>query len=252
MLLVKSNGHSYPAPIKIIQDMNAPLGIHLLFPQCSYCYPFIFASPGIPHSPLPPAQCCSSQNLLWILESFFFLDFKILRWAPPLKPSRPAPPTLAKLWHHVILSLMESSFGGELHNLTFGSSKLEPSLWPKLKAMDINAGLGAASWEQIESIEGLFDSRNLDECLQGPDTYGLGFVLLWFDSIKNATSCYAPEWVKTTPKRFPRIKSGIMTVTWSIPTVFSHLQSITKQTPENRCACLCTVDEKLEIHWSSV
>lgn len=56
-------------------------------------------------------------------------------------------------------------FGGELHNSTFGSSKLESSLWSKLKASNVNAVPWAAPWEQIEPMEGLFDLKNLDECL---------------------------------------------------------------------------------------
>ena len=33
-------------------------------------------------------------------------------------------------------------------------------------------------------------------------------VLLWFGSWKNSMSCYAPAWVKTDTKRFPRSRDS--------------------------------------------
>ncbi|KAH7000452.1 glycoside hydrolase superfamily [Ilyonectria destructans] len=96
--------------------------------------------------------------------------------------------------------------GGELHNSTFSSAELMSTIWPKMKAMNINTVLGPVTWEIIEPTEGHFDFSELDKCLLGARKHGLHLVLLWFGSYKNATSCYAPDWVKTDGTRFPRIQ----------------------------------------------
>lgn len=73
-------------------------------------------------------------------------------------------------------------------------------------------------------MEELFDFNILDDCFKkAPCTqFSCTSLVSKVGSFRNATSCYASEWVKVTPKRFPRIKSGIMTVTWLLPTLFNH------------------------------
>ncbi|KAK5046656.1 hypothetical protein LTR84_007417 [Exophiala bonariae] len=94
---------------------------------------------------------------------------------------------------------------GELHNSSLSSAAYMSTVWPVMKAMNINTLLGAITWEVIEPIEGTFDFNELDKIIVDARTAGLHLVLLWFGSFKNALSTYVPSWVKRDFKRFPRV-----------------------------------------------
>lgn len=64
------------------------------------------------------------------------------------------------------------------------------------------------AWEQIEPKEGSFNFDILDHWLESAREHKMHLVLLWFGSWKNALSNYAPAWVKSDPKRFPRAESA--------------------------------------------
>lgn len=67
--------------------------------------------------------------------------------------------------------------------------------------------LGSITWEQIEPVEGKFDFSELDKVITAAREHSISLVLLWFGSYKNASSSYAPSWVKRDSKRFPRIRT---------------------------------------------
>src|SRR5919199_2144770 len=77
-------------------------------------------------------------------------------------------------------------------------------VWPKLAAMKLNTVVIPVYWELIEPAEGKFDFELIDGLLQEARRHGLKLVPLWFASWKNSMSCYAPAWVKTDQRRFPR------------------------------------------------
>ena len=76
--------------------------------------------------------------------------------------------------------------------------------WPKLAGLNLNTVLMPVYWELIEPTEGKFDFTLVDGLIQDARKNKLRLVPLWFASWKNSMSSYAPAWVKTNQRRFPR------------------------------------------------
>ncbi len=94
--------------------------------------------------------------------------------------------------------------GGELGNSSASSKEDIQSILPRLKEMGLNTVLMPVYWELIEPEEENFDFSLLDYALTTAEENDLKLVILWFGAWKNSMSCYAPSWVKTNVKRFPR------------------------------------------------
>jgi beta-galactosidase GanA len=97
--------------------------------------------------------------------------------------------------------------GGELGNSSAGTAAQADSIIPKLASLHVNTLLMPVAWEQIEAKEGSFDFSILDHWIETARAHHVHLVLLWFGCWKNAFSNYAPSWVKSDPKRFPRAES---------------------------------------------
>src|SRR5881296_483761 len=93
---------------------------------------------------------------------------------------------------------------GELGNSSSSSLEYMRPIWPKLAALNLNTVLMPVYWELIEPAEGKFDFSLVDGLIQDARKQKLHLVPLWFASWKNSMSCYAPAWVKTSQKHFPR------------------------------------------------
>ena len=93
---------------------------------------------------------------------------------------------------------------GELGNSSSSNVEYMRPIWPKLAAMNLNTVLIPVYWELLEPTEGKFDFSLIDGLIQDARKYKLRLVPLWFASWKNSMSSYAPSWVKTNQKRFPR------------------------------------------------
>ena len=98
--------------------------------------------------------------------------------------------------------------GGELGNSTSSSLEYMRPVWPKVVSLNLNTLLVPVYWELIEPVEGKFDFTLVDGLIQEARQHQLRIVPLWFASWKNSMSCYAPAWVKTDQKRFPRAQDG--------------------------------------------
>jgi len=97
--------------------------------------------------------------------------------------------------------------GGELHNSTSSSiAYMEPRL-AKFSAGHLNTALAAVCWDLVEPVEGKFDFSLVDGAIEAARRNNLKLVFLWFASWKNGVSTYAPLWVKTDLKRFPRAQN---------------------------------------------
>src|SRR5689334_13682434 len=94
--------------------------------------------------------------------------------------------------------------GGEVHNSSSSSLAYMKGVWPKLAALHCNTVLAPISWELIEPEEGRFDFALVSGLIEACRRAGMRLVPLWFGTWKNATSSYAPAWVKTDLRRFPR------------------------------------------------
>ncbi len=94
--------------------------------------------------------------------------------------------------------------GGELGNSSASSKEDIRKIFPRLKEMGLNTVLTPIYWELVEPSEGKFDFTLLDEAIKTAEANDLKLVLLWFGAWKNSMSCYAPSWVKTNVKRYPR------------------------------------------------
>jgi beta-galactosidase GanA len=80
-----------------------------------------------------------------------------------------------------------------------------PKVWPVIERLHANTLEIPVAWEQVEPVEGRFDFSWIDALLKEAREHDVRLVLLWFATWKNTSPNYAPEWVRTNPKRFPRM-----------------------------------------------
>jgi hypothetical protein len=96
------------------------------------------------------------------------------------------------------------ALGGEVHNSSVSNSRHIAPLFDKLSKMHLNTVVTPVYWELLEPEEGRFDFTLVDDQIRQARKHGMRLVLLWFGTIKNAKSTYAPQWVRADLKRFPR------------------------------------------------
>src|SRR5437763_4046925 len=94
--------------------------------------------------------------------------------------------------------------GGQVHNSSGWPSEL-PAVWKSLAELHANTVEAPVYWEQMEPQEREFNWGNVDAIVKGAREHNLRVVLLWFGTWKNGNMHYAPQWVKTDTKRFPRV-----------------------------------------------
>lgn len=97
--------------------------------------------------------------------------------------------------------------GGELGNSSASDLAYMKPIWPKLARMHLNTVLVPVYWELLEPVEGKFDFTGVDSVIYSARQHDLKLVLLWFGTWKNSMSCYAPLWIKTDQRRFPRART---------------------------------------------
>jgi len=96
------------------------------------------------------------------------------------------------------------ALGGEVHNSSASNTRYMASIFDKLERQHVNTVVTPVYWELTEPEEGRFDFTLLDSQVRQARQHGMRLVLLWFGTMKNAKSTYAPEWVRADLKRFPR------------------------------------------------
>lgn len=99
---------------------------------------------------------------------------------------------------------------GELGNSSTSVVEYSDLAFEKVKKMGLNSVIGSISWCQFEPIEGCFNYSEIDGLIKNAEKHKLKLVIIWFASYKNGKSSYAPDWVKTNEKRFPRVNASNM------------------------------------------
>ena len=98
--------------------------------------------------------------------------------------------------------------GGELGNSTATTVQNMLTVWPKLKAMNLNTVLVPVYWELIEAQEGKFNFSLYWELIIEARKNDIKLIFLWFGSWKNSMSSHAPAWVKLNQGNYPRVKDN--------------------------------------------
>ncbi len=80
-----------------------------------------------------------------------------------------------------------------------------PQVWPLLDSLPINTVEAPVYWEQIEPRPGEFDFSSVDMLVTQAREHKVRLDLLWFGTWKNGQMHYAPEWVKSDAKKYPRV-----------------------------------------------
>jgi hypothetical protein len=94
--------------------------------------------------------------------------------------------------------------GAQVSNSSGWPEKLQ-AVWPMADLMHVNTLEVPVYWEQLEPSEGKFDDSVVDDVVQQARAHHVRLILLWFATWKNGKMHYAPEWVKSDTKRFPRV-----------------------------------------------
>ncbi|MFF1252307.1 DUF5597 domain-containing protein [Pseudarthrobacter sp. NPDC058329] len=98
--------------------------------------------------------------------------------------------------------------GGELHNSSSSDRQYMAEVWEKISGSGANSVIATVAWDQVEPEEGTFDFSVVDGILEDARAAGLRLILIWFGAFKNASSTYAPTWVRADRTRFPRADRG--------------------------------------------
>lgn len=95
---------------------------------------------------------------------------------------------------------------GETGNSSASDLNYMDAIWPKIVKMHLNTLVVPVYWELIEPKEGEFNFTLVDGIITAARQNNIKLVFLWFGTWKNSMSCYAPLWIKTDEKRFPRAR----------------------------------------------
>lgn len=96
------------------------------------------------------------------------------------------------------------ALAGELGNSSSGTAAQADEILPRLAKLHFNTVLMPVAWDEIEPEEGRYDFSVPDHWIEVARQQNMHLVFLWFGSWKNAFSEYAPAWVLSDTKRFPR------------------------------------------------
>jgi len=102
--------------------------------------------------------------------------------------------------------------GAQVNNSTYSTAVL-PQVWSVAHDIGINTLEAPIPWEQLEPEEGRFDFDYVDALISQARANDVRLVLLWFGGWKNGGATYAPAWVRTDTRRFPRQvgRDGVIT-----------------------------------------
>lgn len=94
--------------------------------------------------------------------------------------------------------------GGELHNSSASSRAYLDDIWDRVASSGARTVIAPVAWNEFEPVEGVFDFSLLDALIAKATQSAQRLIIMWFGAFKNATSVYAPSWVRRDRDRFPR------------------------------------------------
>ncbi|HLY16042.1 MAG TPA: DUF5597 domain-containing protein [Bryobacteraceae bacterium] len=94
--------------------------------------------------------------------------------------------------------------GAQVNNSSAWPAML-PKVWPAIDYLQANTVEMPIYWEQFEPETGRFDYSVMDTLLAQAREHHVRLILLWFGTWKNASSHYAPLWMKRDAERYPRV-----------------------------------------------
>jgi len=171
-----------------------------------------------------------NSKTLNIIFLFFFINISIENiFAQQPVDKIPHLVSIGKTTQLIVNGKPFIMLAGELNNSSSSSIDYMETVWSRLNAFNLNTVLVSVSWEMVEPEEGKFDFTNVDGLIAKARANNLKLVFLWFGSWKNASSSYAPGWVRQDVKRFLRCESAD-------GTKLNNLSGLSKNT--------CTADSK--------
>jgi hypothetical protein len=118
-------------------------------------------------------------------------------------------PALKRAGNKWLLHVDDKPFiilGGQVMNSSSFDLDLMDSVWPRMKALNLNTLIAPISWQAVEPVEGQFDFSLVDGLIAQAREQDMKLAILWFGTWKNARSYYVPKWVITDMERFPRME----------------------------------------------
>ncbi len=100
--------------------------------------------------------------------------------------------------------------GGELRNSSPSTLEFMRPVWPHLESLNVNTVFAPVSWKLLEPRRDEFDFALLDGLITGARDRNLRLILLWMGAWKNGVSGYAPNWVLTDPRTYPRMSPTVL------------------------------------------